>query len=152
MNLCIFSGNLGKDAEVNYTKSGKSVVNFSLGCNERFKDQSGEWKEKTEWVRCVAWGKDKLAPYLLKGTKVLVQGKQQTRSWEKDGKTQYTTECNVFSIELLGDKKQGQGQQQNQQQNQQYQQMYNQAPPQQQQAPQQGSFPQSAEQVDDAPF
>ena len=108
MNQCNFIGRLPRDAELKATPSGSSVLNFSLACDEKFKNKSGKWEKKTEWVRCTAWKKEGVAPYMLKGTQVYVSGKMQTRSWEKDGVKQYQTEINVFQIELLGSKPQGQ--------------------------------------------
>jgi single-strand DNA-binding protein len=141
LNSCSFIGRLGKDAEVRHTQSGVAVVNFTIACGEKYKDQSGQLQEKTEWVNCVAWKKEKLAPYLTKGTQLYVRGKMQTRKWQDaSGQDRYSTEINVFEIELLGGGK-SQAQQAPKQQA-------------QQQAPQQqaGGFPTSTEQMDDAPF
>ncbi|MCK9342306.1 MAG: single-stranded DNA-binding protein [Prevotella sp.] len=145
MNKCFFSGRLGKDAEVRYTQSGACVVNFSLACNERYKDKkTGEFKDATEWITCVAWNKDKLVPYLVKGCSLIVEGKWQTKKWQaKDGTTRYQTECLVNNIELTGSKNASNGQ------GQQYQQPQANKP---QPQPQATGFPTSQGQMDDPPF
>ena len=108
MNNCEFIGRLGQDAELKVLASGASVLNFSIACDEKFKNKdSGAWEKKTEWVRCTAWKKEGVATYMNKGTMVYVRGKMQTRSWDKDGVRQYATDIRVFEIELLGSKPQG---------------------------------------------
>lgn len=96
LNQCTFIGNLGKDPEVRTLNDGGKVANFSIGVSERWKDKnSGEMKEKTEWVRVVAWGNlaEIVAKYCSKGSKVYVAGKMQTREWtDKDNVKKYTTE------------------------------------------------------------
>ena len=104
-------GRLGKDPEVRSLESGKAVANFSLACSEKWKDRvTGEVKEKTEWVNVVAWDPlaDKvIAKYLHKGDLVYIEGKLQTRSWEKDGVTRYTTEVLVSNLVMLNTKRDG---------------------------------------------
>lgn len=104
VNKVILLGNAGKDPEVKFTPAGKPVAKFSLATSERFKDKSGEWQEKTEWHNVVAW--ERLAEiageYIKKGDKVYVEGRLQTRSWEKDGQKHYSTEVNASEIVLLG--------------------------------------------------
>jgi single-strand DNA-binding protein len=103
VNKVILLGNLGKDAETKFTPSGTSVSNFTLATNRRWKDQqSGEWKEETEWHRCVLWKSENRANYLVKGTPIYVEGRLQTRSWEdKDGQKRYTTEVICEELILL---------------------------------------------------
>jgi single-strand DNA-binding protein len=103
VNKVILLGNLGKDAETKFTPSGTSVSNFTLATNRRWKDQqSGEWKEETEWHRCVLWKSENRANYLVKGTPVYVEGRLQTRSWEdKEGQKRYTTEVVCEELILL---------------------------------------------------
>lgn len=93
LNQCQFIGHLGGDPEYRQT-NGDPVANFNIGVSEKWKDRDGETREKTEWVSVVVWGKlaDTADRYLRKGSKVYVQGKLQTRSWEKDGQTRYKTE------------------------------------------------------------
>jgi len=104
VNKVILLGNLGKDAETKYTQAGTAVSNFTLATNRRWKDQqTGEWKEETEWHRCVLWRSENRANYLTKGTPVYVEGRLQTRSWDdKDGQKRYTTEVVCEDLILLG--------------------------------------------------
>jgi len=103
VNKVILLGNLGKDAETKFTPSGTAVSNFTLATNRRWKDQqTGEWKEETEWHRCVLWRSENRANYLTKGTPVYIEGRLQTRSWEdKDGQKRYTTEVVCEDLILL---------------------------------------------------
>jgi len=104
VNKVILLGNLGKDADTKYTPAGTAVSNFSLATNRRWKDQqTGEWKDETEWHRCVLWRSENRANYLLKGTNVYIEGHLQTRSWDdKEGQKRYTTEVVVDELILLG--------------------------------------------------
>jgi single-strand DNA-binding protein len=104
VNRVILLGNLGKDAETKFTPSGTAVSNFNLATSRRWKDQqTGEWKEETEWHRCVLWRSENRANYLVKGTQVYLEGRLQTRSWDdKDGQKRYTTEIVVEDLILLG--------------------------------------------------
>lgn len=104
VNKVILLGNIGKDAETKYTQSGTAVSNFSLATNRRWKDpQTGEWKDETEWHRCVLWKSENRSQYLLKGTSVYIEGRLQTRSWEdKDHQKRYTTEIVCEELILLG--------------------------------------------------
>jgi single-strand DNA-binding protein len=89
--------------------SGNMVANFSIGVGESYTDKSGTKIEKTEWVRCTAY--DKLAEicsqYLSKGSKVFVQGRMETRSYEKDGATVYTTGIVLDQMQMLDGKPSG---------------------------------------------
>ena len=104
INKVILLGHLGKDAETRFTPSGTAVSNFSLATSRRWKDQqTGEWKEETEWHRCVLWRAENLSNYLLKGKQVYVEGHLQTRSWDdKDGQKRYSTDIVVDDLVLLG--------------------------------------------------
>lgn len=104
VNKVILIGHLGKDAETKFTPSGVSMTKFSVATNRRWKDQqSGEWKEETDWANVVLWRQENLANYLTKGKQVYVEGRLQTRSWEdKDGKKQYMTEVVADELILLG--------------------------------------------------
>ena len=78
---------------------------FSIACTETWHDRNGQKQEKTEWVRCVLWGKqaESLQEYLTKGKQVLVMGRLQTRKWEdKAGVTKYSTEVKTDRVTLLG--------------------------------------------------
>jgi len=104
VNKVLLIGHLGKDAETKFTPSGASMTKFSVATNRRWKDQqTGEWKEETDWANVVLWRQENLANYLLKGKQVYVEGRLQTRSWEdKDGKKQYMTEVVADEVILLG--------------------------------------------------
>lgn len=91
VNKVILVGNLGKDPELRYTQSGKAVAKFSLATSERGRDGN----DRTEWHNIVAW--DKLAELcgrlVVKGNKVYVEGRLQTREWQdKTGNRRWTTE------------------------------------------------------------
>jgi hypothetical protein len=80
VNKVILVGNLGKDPEVKYTASGIAVARFSLATSERFKDQSGQFQERTEWHTVVAWQKlaEIIGEFMRKSSKVYVEGKLQS--------------------------------------------------------------------------
>jgi single-strand DNA-binding protein len=111
VNKVILLGHLGKDAETKFTPSGTSVTNFTLATNRRVKDQqSGEWRDETDWHRVVLWQAENISNYLLKGKQVYLEGRLQTRQWEdKEGKKNYTTEvvCNSQDIILLASGRSG---------------------------------------------
>ena len=113
LNQCQFIGNLGKDPEIRAMQNGKKVASFSMACTESWKDkQTGERKEKTEWIPCVAF--EPLAGiierYVRKGSRIFVSGQFSTRSWDdQDGQKRYKTEINVRDMMLL-DRAQGSGQ------------------------------------------
>jgi single-strand DNA-binding protein len=89
-------GNLGRDAETRHTPSGVAVTNFSIATARRVKDQSGEWRDETDWHDIVLWRGENVAPYLLKGTQVYIEGRLQTRSWDdQSGQKKYRTEVVV---------------------------------------------------------
>ena len=112
INKVILVGNLGRDPEIRYTPSGMAVANFTIATSEKWKDkQSGEMQERTEWHRIVAWGRlgEICGEYLSKGRQVYIEGRLQTRQWEKDGVTRYTTEVVAAEMKMLGSKTQGDG-------------------------------------------
>src|ERR1041385_7786435 len=104
VNKVILIGHLGRDAETKFTPGGISVTRFSVATNRRWKDQqSGEWKEETNWTNVVLWRAENLANYLTKGKQVYVEGRIQTRSYDdKDGKKVYATEVVADDVILLG--------------------------------------------------
>ena len=111
VNKAILIGHLGRDAEVRETPSGVKVVGFSLATTARWKNKDGQKQEKTSWHRIVAWHKEHLAPYLVKGKQVYVEGAIETRDYEdKDtGKKLYVTEIIANEIQLLGSAGNGEG-------------------------------------------
>ena len=113
VNKVVLVGHLGGDPETRYTPSGAAVANFNMATNESWRDANGELQDKTEWHRCVMFGKSaELAGELLKkGQLVYLEGKLQTRNWEdKDGVKRYTTEvvCDMFT--MLGRRMDNRGQ------------------------------------------
>lgn len=94
LNKCMIIGNLGRDPEMRYTASGTAVTQFSVAVNRNTRDENGEWKKETEWFRVVLFREqaERSAEWLRKGTKVYIEGRIQTRSYEKDGQTHYMTE------------------------------------------------------------
>ncbi len=104
VNKVILLGNLGRDAETKYTPSGVPRSTFSMATSRRWKDQqTGEWKEETDWHNVVLWRSENVAPMLQKGKQVYIEGRLQTRSWEdKDGNKRYTTEVVADNLILLG--------------------------------------------------
>jgi single-strand DNA-binding protein len=104
VNKVILIGHLGRDAETAYTASQVAVTKFSIATSRRWKDQqTGDWKEETDWSRVVLWRGEAVAPYLLKGKQIYVEGRLQTRSYDdKDGKKVWTTEVVADEVILLG--------------------------------------------------
>jgi single-strand DNA-binding protein len=107
LNKVQLIGHLGGDPELKFTESNIPVANFSLATNESYKDQNGNLVDRTEWHRCVVWRKpaEIIHEYLKKGSKVYIEGKLQTRSWDdKDGNKRYTTEVVVNDFLFLDSK------------------------------------------------
>jgi len=106
VNKVIIIGNLGRDPEIKYTQSNVPVANFSVATSESWKDKnSGEWQEKTEWHRVVAWRHlaERAEKYLRKGKQVYVEGRLETRKWTgNDGQDRYTTEIIANQLMMLG--------------------------------------------------
>lgn len=111
MDKVIFIGHLGKDAELRFTPTGKQICQFSVAATRKWRDAGGNKKEHTNWYRCALWGKrgEGLAPYLVKGTRVYVEGHLSgdeyggPRVWEaEDGSHRASYEVMVEGIELLG--------------------------------------------------
>jgi single-strand DNA-binding protein len=109
LNKVMLIGHLGKDPELKYTPGGAAVATFRLATNESYKDKDGNQQDKTEWHNIVVWNKQAeiAAEYLKKGQQVFVEGKLQTRTWDKDGQKHYMTEIVVFNFQMLGRKADG---------------------------------------------
>lgn len=103
VNKVILIGNIGADPELRYTPGGAAVTNFNLATNETWTDNSGERQERTEWHRIVVWGRlaEICNQYLRKGSKVYIEGRLQTQSWEQDGVKRYTTEVVARDMQML---------------------------------------------------
>jgi single-strand DNA-binding protein len=113
INKAILVGNVGKDPEVKFLPSGSAVANFTLATSERFKDKSGEFQERTEWHNLTAYQRlaEIVRDYVKKGSKLYVEGRIQTRSWD-DKDTQkkvYRTEIVVNDLVLLSGRGEGDG-------------------------------------------
>ena len=108
VNKVILVGNAGKDPEVRYLDKNVAVANFTLATTDRaYTTQNGtQVPERTEWHNIIAWrGLAELAEkYIHKGSQLYIEGKIQTRTWEKDGIKRYTTEIYADTIQLLGKK------------------------------------------------
>lgn len=107
VNKVILIGRLGKDPETRYMPNGEAVTNATLATSENWKDKSGEKQEKTEWHNLVFYRRlaEIAGEYLKKGSQVYIEGKLQTRKWEKDGVTRYSTEIIVNEMTMLGGKR-----------------------------------------------
>lgn len=105
INKVILIGNLGRDPETRYTQSGSAVANFSVATSEQWQDRNtNERREQTEWhnVVCFARLAEIAGEYLRKGSKVYVEGRLQTRSWEgQDGQTRSRTEVIARELQML---------------------------------------------------
>jgi len=112
VNKVILVGNVGQDPEVKYTASGVPIARVSLATNERFKDRNDQWQDRTEWHSVVAWQRlaEIVGEYVRKGSKLYVEGKLQTSTWEgrQNGEKRYRTEIVARDIVLLGTRDSGQ--------------------------------------------
>jgi len=104
VNKVILIGNLGSDPEMRYTASGTAVAKFSLATSRKFTGKDGQKQEKTEWHRIVAWSKlaEICGQYLGKGKQVMIEGRIEYGSYEKDGVKHYTTEIVAENMQMLG--------------------------------------------------
>ncbi len=110
LNKVLLIATLGRDPEVRYTASGTAVAGFSVATNERFKNKSGEWEDRTEWHTIVLWGRlaEIAGEHLSKGKSVYIEGRIQTRKWQdRDGKDRYITEIVGERLQLLSKKDNG---------------------------------------------
>ena len=104
INKVILVGNLGQDPEVKFTAGGAAVTTLSIATSDSWKDKdSGMDKERTEWHRVVLWRRlaEIAGEYLKKGSKVYIEVQLQTRKWEQEGQTRYTTEIIARDIQFL---------------------------------------------------
>ena len=113
VNKVILLGNVGKDPEIRSTPGGVIVANFSLATSDRFQDAQGNWQDRTEWHNLVTFKRtaEIVRDYVKKGTKLYVEGKLQTRSWDdkESGQKRYKTEIVVFDLSLLSGRDEGSG-------------------------------------------
>ena len=106
LNKVLLIGHLGKDPELKYTPNGTAVCNFSIASSDSYKGDDGNWVDRTEWHNIVVWRKlaEICGQYLKKGSKIYMEGKLTTESYEKDGIKRYITNI-VMSDMLMLDKK-----------------------------------------------
>ncbi len=111
VNKVILLGNVGKDPEIRSTPGGTMVANFTLATTDRQKDAQGNWQDKTEWHNLVAFSRtaEIIRDYVKKGSKLYVEGKIQTRSWDdkESGQKRYRTEIIINDISLLSGRDEG---------------------------------------------
>src|SRR5271169_1439283 len=113
VNKVILLGNVGKDPEIKSTAVGTLVANLSLATSDRYKDKGGEWQARTEWHNLVSYarGAEILRDYVKKGSKLYVEGRITTRSWDdkESGKKVYRTEIVMSDLSLLSGRGEGEG-------------------------------------------
>jgi single-strand DNA-binding protein len=113
LNKVMLIGNLGRDPEVRYTASSVPVATFSIATNESWQDQDGNTQERTEWHNIVAWRKlaEICHQYLRKGSKIYVEGRIQTRSYDdkNTGQKKYMTEIVLNNMIMLDSRESGAG-------------------------------------------
>lgn len=105
VNKAILIGNLGADPEIRYTPKGTAVTNFSIATTIRVPIAEGQWEDRVEWHRIVAFGKlaETCGKYLSKGKQVYIEGRIQTREWkDRDGNRRWTTEIVAQQMTMLG--------------------------------------------------
>lgn len=104
VNKVILIGNLGADPELKYTPSNRPVCNLRIATTDVYKDKSGTKQEKTEWHRITVWGDsaENCHKYLAKGRSVYIEGKLETRSYDKDGQKHYATSVVADRVVFLG--------------------------------------------------
>lgn len=110
LNKVMLIGRITKDPDARTTPTGQSVVSFSVATNLRWKDQQGQLQERGEFHNIVAWRKlaDICKQYLRKGSKVYIEGRLQTRSWQdQQGVTKYRTEIVADNMIMLDSKGSG---------------------------------------------
>jgi single-strand DNA-binding protein len=103
LNQVTLMGNLTRDPELRQTPTGQSVTSFSLALNRSYKDGGGEWQEATDYIDVVCWGPlaERVAQYLSKGRRCLVQGRLQSRSWEQEGQKRSKVEVLANDVTFL---------------------------------------------------
>lgn len=103
LNSITLSGYLGADSDLRYTNNNLAVLNFSLAVGESVPDGKGSYKERTDWIDCVMFGKraDSLAVWLQKGSKISLTGRLHTSVYEKDGIKRKLYKVKVENVELM---------------------------------------------------
>ena len=106
VNKVILVGNVGNEPEVRYMPNGNAVANISVATSDSWKDKNtGDQQERTEWHRVVFFNRlaEIVEQYVKKGSKLYIEGRLQTRSWEQDGVKRYTTEIVANEMQMLGE-------------------------------------------------
>ena len=103
VNKIFLLGNCGQEPQVKVFDNGDQITTFSLATSDQWTDKQGEKRESTEWFTCVAYRQlaKIAADFVKKGSKVFVEGRIKTRSWEKEGVKQYRTEVEVLKLLVL---------------------------------------------------
>ena len=103
VNKVFVLGNSGQEPQVKVFDNGDQITTFSIATSDQWTDKNGEKKESTEWFTCVAYRQlaKIAADFIRKGSKVFVEGRIKTRSWEKEGVKQYRTEVEVLKLLVL---------------------------------------------------
>lgn len=111
LNRVMLLGNLGADPELRMTDSGQAVLKFNLATSETYLDRNKVRQERTEWHRCIVWGKraEGLAKILSKGDRIFFEGRIQTREYEHEGQKRWVTELIATNIVLSGGGRPAQG-------------------------------------------
>jgi single-strand DNA-binding protein len=113
VNKVTLLGNVGKDPEIRSTPGGTMVANLTLATSDRQKDAQGNWQDRTEWHNLVAFTRtaEIVRDYVKKGSKLYIEGKIQTRSWDdkESGQKRYRTEIIVNELVLLSGREEGAG-------------------------------------------
>lgn len=105
LNRVFCMGNLGQDPELRVTQGGQSILTLRVACSETYLDRNRVRQERTEWIRCVIWGRraEALSKFLRKGSRVTVEGSLRTSSYEdRDGNKRYSTEVVAKNIFVSG--------------------------------------------------
>jgi len=112
INRVVISGNLTRDAELRRTQSGMAILNLGVAVNDRRRNnQTGEWEDYANFIDCVLFGAraEAIANYLVKGTKVAIEGKLRWSQWERDGQKRSKIEVVIDEIEFMSSRNVGQG-------------------------------------------
>jgi len=112
VNKVILVGNLGKDPEIRHLRSGETVASTDLATTDKWKDKSGQVQERTEWHNLSFFGRqaEVVGQYLKKGSQIYVEGSIRTEKWQdKEGKDRYTTKIVVNTMQMLGSRQGGSG-------------------------------------------
>ena len=114
INRVVVTGNLARDCELRRTQGGTAVASFSVGVNDRWKNQqTGKWEDRANWVDCNLFGNraEALSRHLVKGTKVAVEGRLRWSSWEdrQTGQKRSKLDVTVDELEFLSRREGGQG-------------------------------------------